>query len=113
MTPLSRTPGTQPKKPKETVPLRKTLCDISGIIHIVGFKGIRYFILFIDEVTNYVWIYFLTSLVESEIINALDTFFAEIQSGRYKVDELFVTQKFKTDCASQFTSQEFKLYIKT
>ena len=112
MTPSTRTPGVQTHE-KNTIPMSKILCDISGIIHIQGYKNVRYFILFMDDATYYMWIYFLTQLQEETILKIMDQFSDEITSGRYTVNELFVTKKFKLDCAAQFTSQDFKSYIKT
>jgi hypothetical protein len=81
--------------------LSRVCMDFSGQIQIPGYNGARYFCVFVDEATDFTWIYLAKSLAEAPDI--LRRFFIDAHSMTdHKVVIL------RTDNAGEFHSPEFQ-----
>jgi hypothetical protein len=92
-------------------PFEKILVDISGKIHIRGYQGNYYFILFVDHATRYKWIFFLKSVEAEEIIKTFSKFLHRIKSIGKEVKYLTIVKAFKLDSAGCFMDYNFRAFI--
>ena len=107
----SKAKSTKPED-KIYVPFEKIMVDFSGIIHIQGYNGVYYFVLFVDHATRYKWIFFTVTRQVEEIMEVFDKFYQFISSINQTVKEITIVRAFKFDCAKEFKDATFRAYIK-
>ena len=105
----SRTPGAENVR-RDYGPLQKIVSDVKGPIHIVGIKGVRYYILYMDYCTKYKWIYFIKNLDAETILNTFKQFEYDITAIR---GDLRIIEAFKRDNASYYEDKDVMQYMKT
>jgi hypothetical protein len=99
-------PFSKSKEERASELLQKVHSDVVGPIKIPSFSGSKYFVTFIDEASNKVWIYLLKR--KDEVFTKFKEFVSEVenQTGR-KIKIL------QTDNGSEYCSTEFSDYLKS
>ena len=92
------------QKIKTTMPLQKVHSDLSGIIRLPNFDNVRYFVVFIDDFTRYMVVFFLAR--KFQVLNAFDEYrrHMEKQTG-------FKVMCLKSDNGTEYVNSYFDQYM--
>ncbi|CAL8084841.1 unnamed protein product [Prunus armeniaca] len=91
---------------KERAPLELVHANICGSTRTPSFNGKKYFLLFVDDYSRMMWVYFLEQKSEAFSFFKQCKAYGEKQSG-YNLKTL------RTDCGGEFTSNEFSEFCKS
>ena len=86
--------------------------DVWGPSPVASLSGKWYYVVFIDDYSRFVWIYFLTE--KSEVFATFKSWKAQVETpSRHKVKALNLKVRyFRLDNGGEYTSKEFWMYCK-
>ena len=102
---LHKTPFPSDGRKRAAVPLGLVHSDVCGPMSAESLSRARYFLIFVDDKTNYVWVYFLK--YKSEVLSKFLEWKALVERmSDYRLKIL------RTDNGDEYTSNEFSSYLK-